>query len=143
MDIHIKHFFIQAFLFACTFLPYISTKVHPDGLNYEECSPTKTTCEYWLVIQEKLTMIYEKNLVYAHKGKLYLYNEHHSNYTTRVSRFCYDIVRCYTKIRMPNTSIFPLRNGMKWMTTMLLFFFVLCFLTSHFCFLVKVVFKEL
>ncbi|XP_057309635.1 uncharacterized protein LOC130647701 [Hydractinia symbiolongicarpus] len=84
MDIHIKQFFIKTFLFACTFLPYISTKVHPDGLNYEECSPTKTTCEYWLVIQEKLTMIYEKNLVYAHKGKLYLYNEHHSNYTTRV-----------------------------------------------------------
>lgn len=74
-------------------LVLISAILHPDGFNYEECPPSKTSCEYWLVIQEKLTMIFEKNLVYAHKGRLFLYNEHHTNFTTHVS---YDMVifRC-------------------------------------------------
>ena len=58
--------------------------LHPDGYDYEECAPEKKKCEFWLVVQEHLTMIYEKNLVYAHKGNLYLYNEHHSNFTTHV-----------------------------------------------------------
>jgi len=70
--------------FIYTFLQLISPKIHPDGYDYEECSSLESKCEYWLVIQEKLTMIYEKNLVYAHKGKLYLYNEHFSNYSTEV-----------------------------------------------------------
>ncbi|XP_065652013.1 uncharacterized protein LOC100198324 [Hydra vulgaris] len=72
--------FIIHFAFFVTTL----AKLHPDGFNYEECPPNQTKCAFWLVIQEKLTMIYEKNLVYAHNGKLYLYNEHHSNYTTDV-----------------------------------------------------------
>ena len=59
--------------------------LHPDGYEYEECPPENKKCEFWLVVQEHLTMIYEKNLVYAHKGNLYLYNEHHSNFTTHVS----------------------------------------------------------
>ena len=59
--------------------------LHPDGYEYEECPPEHKKCEFWLVVQEHLTMIYEKNLVYAHKGNLYLYNEHHSNFTTHVS----------------------------------------------------------
>ena len=59
---------------------------HPDGWNYKECPPEQETCEFWLYIQEKLTMIYHKDLVYADKGKLYLYNEHPSNYSTEVSK---------------------------------------------------------
>lgn len=58
--------------------------MHADGFDYDECNPDAAKCEFWLVIQEKLTMIAEKNLVYAHKSKLYLYNEHHSNSTTYV-----------------------------------------------------------
>ena len=71
-------------LISVVYFSFISANLHPDGYEYTECTPTESTCEYWLVIQEKLTMIYLKNLVYAHKGKLYLYNEHHSNYTTNV-----------------------------------------------------------
>ena len=75
-----KKFFINLAFFVTTF-----ANLHPDGFNYKECPPDQKKCAFWLVIQEKLTMIYEKNLVYAHNGKLYLYNEHHSNYTTEVS----------------------------------------------------------
>lgn len=58
--------------------------IHADGLDYDECNPDKDKCEFWLVLQEKLTMIAEKNLVYAHNSKLYLFDEHHSNSTTYV-----------------------------------------------------------
>lgn len=71
-------------LFTCQIKTGISI-LHPDGYEYEECPPENKKCEFWLVVQEHLTMIYEKNLVYAHKGNLYLYNEHHSNFTTHVS----------------------------------------------------------
>ena len=57
---------------------------HEDGWDYKDCLPTQEKCEYWLIIQEKLTMIFHKDLVYAEKGKLYLYNESPSNYTTEV-----------------------------------------------------------
>ena len=55
-------------------------------LNYNECSPEKKVCEYYLVVKEKLTMFYKKDLVYPDKGRLYKYDEHPSNYTTEVSR---------------------------------------------------------
>ena len=58
---------------------------HPDSLKYRECEPTASKCVFWLVIKQQLTMIFRGDLVYAHKGKLYLYNEHPSNYTTEVS----------------------------------------------------------
>ena len=67
-----------------TGLPCILSYHHPDGLNYKECPPGEEKCEFWLFIQEKLTMIYHKDLVYADKGKLYLYNEHPSNFSTEV-----------------------------------------------------------
>ena len=51
------------------------------------CPPSNTECEYWFEIKEKLTMIYGKDLVYAHKGNLFKYDEHPSNYTTEVKRF--------------------------------------------------------
>lgn len=57
---------------------------HPDGFKYTECDPSAESCEYWLVISEKLTMIFQRDLVYAHKGELFLYNEHPSNYSTEV-----------------------------------------------------------
>ena len=57
---------------------------HPDGWKYKECLPTEEKCEFWLLIVEKLTMIFHKDLVYADGGKLYLYNEHPLNYTTEV-----------------------------------------------------------
>lgn len=40
-----------------------------------ECPSTNETCEYHFDIKEKLTMIYKKHLVYAHKGKLFKYDE--------------------------------------------------------------------
>ena len=84
MDI-IRQYFINKLILILVYLvTFISAILHPDGYDYQECPPTETRCEYWLVIQEKLTMIYDRNLVYAHKGKLYLYNEHFSNYTTEV-----------------------------------------------------------
>ena len=57
---------------------------HGDGWRYKECLPTEERCEYWLVIQEKLTMVFHGDLMYAEGGKLYLYNEHPSNFTTEV-----------------------------------------------------------
>ena len=60
---------------------------HPDGFNYKECLPDKEVCEYWLNLQEKLTMVFHKDLVYADKGRLYLYNENPNNYTTVVRNF--------------------------------------------------------
>ena len=66
-------------------IPITSSSIHhPDGFIYKECLPEKEVCEYWLNIQEKLTMVFHKDLVYADKGRLYLYNEHPSNYTTEV-----------------------------------------------------------
>ena len=83
-----KNAVIQSFITAATILihllPIASPSRHPDGFTYKECLPDKETCEYWLNIQEKLTMIFHKDLVYADKGRLYLYNEHPSNYTTEV-----------------------------------------------------------
>jgi len=76
---------------AYSWVAALACVLHPDGYNYEECTPDRKTCEYWLVVQEHLTMIYEKNLVYAHKGNLYLYNEHHSNFTTHVCSHSYFI----------------------------------------------------
>jgi len=58
---------------------------HPDGFSYKECLPEQAVCEYWLIINEELTMIFHGDLVYADKGRLYLYNEHPSNFTTLVS----------------------------------------------------------
>lgn len=56
---------------------------------YKECHPDKKICEYWLVVKEKLTMIYNKDLVYAADGKLYKYDEHPSNYTTEVGHLVF------------------------------------------------------
>ena len=84
LRLHIMQLFMFGFILVVQVVRIISAMLHPDGFNYQECPHTETRCEYWLVIQEKLTMIYDRNLVYAHKGKLYLYNEHFSNYTTEV-----------------------------------------------------------
>ena len=61
--------------------------LHPDSMRYRECEPTNEKCEFWLVIKQQLTMIYKKDLVYAHEGKLYLYNEHPSDYKTEVGSY--------------------------------------------------------
>ena len=42
---------------------------------YQECPPENKTCTYYFKVQEKLTMIMHKDLVYPHQGKLYKYNE--------------------------------------------------------------------
>lgn len=57
---------------------------HPDGYSYRTCLPSETVCRYWLVIQEKLTMVFHGDLVYAEKGKLYKYDELPQNYTTEI-----------------------------------------------------------
>ena len=57
----------------------------PDDFKYDECYPSNETCEYWLVIQEKLTMIYDGVLVYGHNGSLIKYDEFPNNVTTKVS----------------------------------------------------------
>ena len=59
----------------------------PDDFKYNECHPDNATCEYWLVIQEKLTMIWDGVLVYSHNGTLYRYDEFPENATTKVSYF--------------------------------------------------------
>ena len=61
----------------------------PTDYKYNECHPNNDTCEYWLVVKEKLTMLLDGELVYADNGKLYKYNEHPSNYTTNVSFHCH------------------------------------------------------
>ncbi|XP_065666474.1 uncharacterized protein LOC136087511 [Hydra vulgaris] len=47
----------------------------PLDYKYNECSPKKNDCEFWLEIKEKLTMIYKKDLLYSSGGSLFLYNE--------------------------------------------------------------------
>lgn len=75
---------LKLYIFV-TFFSLVWSTRHPDGTKYTECSPTEIRCEFWLVIREALTMIFHKDLVYADKGNLYLYNEHPGNYTTEVS----------------------------------------------------------
>ena len=48
------------------------------------CDPSLEVCEYWLAIEEKLTMIHNKDLVYGHKGHLYKYYDHWSNASSTV-----------------------------------------------------------
>lgn len=74
---------LKLYIFV-TFFSLVWSTRHPDGTKYTECSPTEIRCEFWLVIREALTMIFHKDLVYADKGNLYLYNEHPGNYTTEV-----------------------------------------------------------
>ena len=55
----------------------------PENYKYDECAPGKDVCEYWLSVKEKLTMISGKALVYAHKGKLYRYDDYNATTTVR------------------------------------------------------------
>ena len=57
-----------------------------ENYEYGECAPEKEVCEYWLSVKEKLTMIYKQDLVYAHKGKLYRYDD--ENATVAVRHMC-------------------------------------------------------
>lgn len=56
----------------------------PVDFKYGECNSSYEICEYWFVIQEKLTMIYDGVLVYGHNGTLIKYDEFPDNYTTKV-----------------------------------------------------------
>lgn len=61
---------------------------------FQECPPENTTCTYYFKVQEKLTMIMHKDLVYAHQGKLYKYNESPNDTdTTHVSVFIYSFTK--------------------------------------------------
>ena len=42
---------------------------------FQECPPENETCTYYFKVQEKLTMILKKDLVYADKGKLYKFDQ--------------------------------------------------------------------
>ena len=55
----------------------------PENYKYDECAPDKKVCEYWLSVKEKLTMIHGTDLVYAHRGKLYRYDDHNATTTVR------------------------------------------------------------
>lgn len=68
-------------LYLATILVFVGY-VHTSDV---ECPPTNETCEYWFHVKEKLTMIYHKDLVYPHGGKLYKYDESPTNATTAVS----------------------------------------------------------
>lgn len=60
--------------------------VFPDhGFTYKECSPSEERCEYWLVIEERLTMHWDKTRVYAKNGTLYRHDEGPDNHKTQVS----------------------------------------------------------
>lgn len=52
---------------------------------YTICNPNNDVCEYWLVLEEKLTMVHNSDLVYGHAGLLYKYNQHWSNASSTVS----------------------------------------------------------
>ena len=51
---------------------------------YKECAPSGDVCEYWLTVQEQLTMTWKATRVHAVNGKLYKHNEVPSNSTTTV-----------------------------------------------------------
>ena len=60
---------------------------------FQECPPENETCTYYFKVQEKLTMILKKDLVYADKGKLYKFDESptDANVTDVRSFFCVGI----------------------------------------------------
>ena len=62
---------------------YILVQINVESAKSEfensTCDLSFEVCEYWLAIEEKLTMIHEKDLVYGHKGHLYKYYDHWSN----------------------------------------------------------------
>ena len=64
---------------------FFSVEVH-ENYEYGECAPEKEVCEYWLSVKEKLAMIDKQDLVYAHKGKLYRYDD--ENATVAVRHVC-------------------------------------------------------
>lgn len=59
--------------------------VTSSAASYSICSPVFEFCEYWLVLEERLTMVHEADLVYGHQGYLYKYHEHWTNATSTVS----------------------------------------------------------
>lgn len=67
----------------CVFLIVLSSAV--SSQKTYECSPERKKCEFTLFIQEKLTMIYGKNLVKGLNGELYKFDEWPSNKTLNVS----------------------------------------------------------
>ena len=75
MSSHVK----QVAIFVCMLMSLATVFVATDNTEYtdryEECPPENETCTYYFKIKEKLTMIYGKDLVYAHGGKLYKYDE--------------------------------------------------------------------
>ena len=76
------------FLIFCTILSSIHWTLGytiPADFDYPECASNSALCEYWLVVQEKLTMIYDGVLVYSHNGTLIKYDEYPGNYSTNVS----------------------------------------------------------
>ncbi|XP_057293169.1 LOW QUALITY PROTEIN: uncharacterized protein LOC130621834 [Hydractinia symbiolongicarpus] len=66
----------------CVFLIALSSAV--SSQKTYECSPEREKCEFTLFIQEKLTMIYGKNLVKGLKGELFKFDEWPSNKTLNV-----------------------------------------------------------
>ena len=40
-----------------------------------QCRPTDNTCEFWLHLDHKMTMMYGREAVYAQGGQLYKYND--------------------------------------------------------------------
>ena len=51
---------------------------------YKECSPSEDVCEFWLTVEEQLTMTWKRTRVHAVNGVLYKYDEMPSNSTITV-----------------------------------------------------------
>lgn len=56
-----------------------------NGHTYDECHPSKKTCEFWLVVEERLTMHWDNKRVYAKDSILYRHNEGPGNQDESVS----------------------------------------------------------
>ena len=55
--------------------------------SHKECSPLQNECEYWLTVEEKVTMIWKNTQVYAVNGTLFVYNESLDNQRIEVKVF--------------------------------------------------------
>lgn len=70
-------------LLVCFVAPLTCSRI-PADFKYSECAQDEEVCEYWLTVQEKLTMVIDGVLVYSHNGTLFRYDESPDNYTTKV-----------------------------------------------------------
>ena len=71
-------------MLLCVLISTTAVNIVLAASKYSVCNPNFEICEYWISIEERLTMVHDSDLVYGHKGLLYKYHDHWSNATSTV-----------------------------------------------------------